>query len=543
MINNKDYIYIFGHKKPDTDSITSSIALSYLKNKLGFKTIPVSLGNTNAETNYALEYFNYKAPNYINDVKIRIQDLDYLKNYSCKNNETLLSGFNLMQKHLISTMPIVDDNNNFLGLVSLKDIAKFQILGDIKLLNTSYQNIIEVLQGKEVYKFDDEIKGSILVASYEFNSFKKIKKANEDLILIVGNREDIIEYAICDNVKLIIITGGFTINQSLLEKAKEKKVNIIITNNDTFTTSRIISMSNYLSDLITKEEVISFTESDYFTEAFEITKSYKYSNYPVVNDDNKYCGLIRLGDFNKRKKRKVILVDHNEIAQSADGLDEAEIIEVIDHHNIGTVGTSTPINFRNMPVGSTNTILYMLYNENNVEIPKNIAGLMLSGIISDTLLFKSPTTTDIDIDTVKKLAKIANVDYEEYGMNLLKAGSSLKGKTKDEILFMDFKCYTIDEYKIGIDQVITLNIDDIMNEKEEYIKLLNNIAKNEEYKVFCLFATDIIKEGSYIFFNDEALEILKDGFNKDIEQGYFLKNVVSRKKQMVPNIMNVLQRM
>ena len=238
----------------------------------------------------------------------------------------------------------------------------------------------------------------------------------------------------------------------------------------------------------------------------------------------------------------MILVDHNEESQSVDGLEEAEIVEIVDHHKIGTIGTSLPINFRNMPVGSTNTIIYMLFKENHVEIPSHIAGLMLSGIISDTLLFRSPTTTETDKKVVKELAKIANIDYEKYGMDMLKAGASLKGKTKEEILYMDFKNFTIDSKKVGVGQIVTLNIDEIESEKDEYIKLINNVALNNDYYIVALFATDIIQNGSYIYYNDNAKDILDNCFDvKELKQGCYLEGVVSRKKQMIPNIMDAIE--
>ena len=258
----------------------------------------------------------------------------------------------------------------------------------------------------------------------------------------------------------------------------------------------------------------------------------------------KCLGLLKLADIKESNKKKVILVDHNEIKQSADGIDESDIIEVVDHHNIGNIGTSSPISFRTMPVGCTNTILYTLFKENNIEIPKNIAGLMISAIASDTLLLKSPTTTAFDKIVLEELSSIAGVDWMEHGLEMLKAGSSLKGKTREEVLYSDFKNFQVDEHKMGIGQISTFNIDEFLTDKDNYIDLINKTANNNEYDILALFVTDIIKNGSYVFYNDNAKELVKEAYNlESIEQGTYLDNVVSRKKQMVPNLMDILERL
>lgn len=542
-MKKENKLYIFGHKKPDTDSITSAIALANLKNELGIKSEARVLGNPNNETKYVLDYFNVKCPRYLNDVKIKIKDLDFLKGYCAHEYDSMYQGFEYMNENMIGTLPIVDNDNNFLGLVSLKDIAKYQFNGDISSLRTSYKNIIETLDAKEILKFNDEINGNIIVASYRSATFIDTVSLNENSILIVGDRYSIIEYAIKAKIKLIIVTGNKTIDPKLIELAKQNNVNMISSKENTFVTSRKIGMANYLETIIYRDSIISIDYKNDVNDFVDLTKKYKYSNYPVLTEDNKYIGLVRLADITSTTKKQVVLVDHNESTQSVDGLEEAEIIEIVDHHKIGTLGTSVPINFRNMPVGSTNTIVTMLYKENNISIPKEIAGLMLSGIISDTLLFKSPTTTELDKQIGQELAKIADVNIEEYGMNMLKAGSSLKGKTKEEILYMDFKNFTINDKKVGIGQITTLNIDEIMEEKEEYIKLINEVATNNDYYIVGLFATDIIKNGSYMFYNDSANDVLDNCFGiEDICQGYYLDGVVSRKKQIIPNIMNELEK-
>ncbi len=536
-------IYIFGHKKPDTDSVTASITLSYLKNQLGISTTPRVLGAVNNETKFVLNYWKVKTPKYLNDVRLQIKDIEYLKDFYMNGKHSIMEGLDYMNEHYVSSLPIVDNNNHFTGLVSMKDIAKSQIMGDMNTLRTSYDNLLKSLDAKEFVRNDEEIEGNILIASYRSTTFIEHVELKPNTILIVGDRHSVIEYAIQQKVKMLILTNLSEIKEEHLKQAKLNGINVIKTPYDTFVTSRKIGLANYLDNISFLDTVVSFQEDEDVNDFINFASKTKYSNYPVLNKNNECLGILRLSDVNDKKRKQVILVDHNEIVQSVDGIEEADIIEIVDHHKIGTIGTSFPINFRNMPVGSTNTIIAMLYKENHVEIPPHIAGLMLSGIISDTLLFKSPTTTNTDITTVVELAKIANIDYQEYGMEMLKAGSSLKGKTKEEILYTDFKNFTVDDRKIGIGQITTLNIDEIMKEKEEYISLINKVAENNDYEIVALFATDIINNGSYVFYNDKSKDILDNAFNiEHIEQGYYLKDIISRKKQIIPNIINVIEK-
>lgn len=536
-------IYIFGHKKPDTDSVTSSIALSYLKNQMGMNTTPRVLGNINNETKFVLQYFKIKEPAYLNDVRLQIKDIQYLKEYTMNEKHSIMEGLEYMNSHMISTLPIVNENHKFTGLVSMKDIAKSQIIGDINKLNTSYNNLLKSLDAEEIVRCDEEIKGDILVASYRSTTFIETVKLEPNTILIVGDRHSVIEYAVEQKIKMIILTNNSEIKEAHLKKAKENHVNVIRSAYDTFRTSRKIGLANYLENISFYDNVVSFQEDTNLKDFIDYANKSKYSNYPILNKKKECLGILRLSDVNDKKRKQVILVDHNEPIQSVDGLEEADIIEIVDHHKIGTIGTSTPINFRAMIVGSSNTIVYMMYKENHIEIPPAIAGIMLSGIISDTLLLKSPTTTQYDISSVNELAKIAEIDYEKYGMEMLKAGASLKGKTKEEVLYMDFKNFTIDNDKIGIAQVFITNIDEIMDELEDYVNLINSVADLNDYKIVALFATDIITNGSYIFFNEKASGILDNVFGiQNLHQGDYLEGIVSRKKQIIPNIINILEK-
>jgi manganese-dependent inorganic pyrophosphatase len=538
----KDEIYIFGHRNPDTDSVTSSIALSYLKQQLGLKTKPVILSPINLETQYVLNYFNVKEPEYINDVKIKVKDLNYTKNYSITEENSIDDAYVRMIEAGISKIPVLDENKKLLGIVTMKDIAKEQFSDNIDLVDTTYDNILETIDGEEILKIDDEIKGNLLVASYNIETIKENVKFTNNHILMVGDRHNIIEYAIKSGVKLLIITGPKTIKKEHLNLAKKNKVNIINTKHNTIIAARRFNLANKIKTLDYQKDILCINENENISEFMKIANKTRYSYYPVVNNTEICTGILRLSDVAYDNKQKVILVDHNTYEQSSIGLEEAEILEIIDHHNIGSIGTNMPINFRNMPVGSTNTIVNILYKENNIEIPKQIAGLMLSGILSDTLILTSPTTTNIDRETVEKLSKIAGVDYKKYGLEMLKAGSSLKGKTKEEVLYTDYKNYPIGDKKIGLGQLSTTNPDEILDSIDEYVNLLNEVAEANNYYLVALFVTDIINNGSYAIYSNRAEDILRKVYNnKDLKEGTFLPGVVSRKKQILPGIMTEME--
>lgn len=536
-----DQIFIFGHKKPDTDSVTASITLSYLKNQLGYHTEPRVLGDINNESKFVLKYFNVKQPKYLNDVKLQIKDFDYQKDNFIFHTESIYASFFHMLKSQATTLPIVDNQKKLLGIVSMKSIAAEQIVGDLAHLETSYQNIQSILNGEEILNFDDEISGNTLIASYRSTTFLENIDIQSDTILIVGDRHSIIEHAVMNHAKLIIITGNGMIKDEHLAIAKQNHVNIIRTSMDTFSVAKVIGLSNYVSTIVHSDSVIAVNENDYVNDITELSKKHRYSNYPVVDNNGVCLGLFRLADMNDKKPKQVILVDHNEAEQSVDGLEEAEILEIVDHHKIGTIGTSMPINFRNMPVGSSNTIIYLMYRENHIEIPKNMAGLMVSGIISDTLLMKSPTTTELDKRAIEELSKIAEINASDYAYEMFKAGSSIKGMTEEEILYNDFKNFKIDNAKIGIGQIFTLNIEEIKKNEQKFIDLIERVSAHNDYAVVGLFVTDIMKNGSYIYFNSKAQEVFKDAFYlNELNQGEYLDHIISRKKQIIPNIMRVM---
>ncbi len=537
----KDKIYIFGHKNPDTDSVCSAISLSYLKNALGFNTEARILSNINEETKYVLNKFKITIPSILEDVRLQVKNIAYHKDFRININKSVYNAFFEMQNNNMSTIPVVDNNNIFLGSFAMKDIAKQEILGDSTNLYTKYDYILEVLEGKEILRFKDEIKGNITNIDLRSTTFREEKLLDKNSILVVGNRYSIIEDAINNAVTLIIVTGNNKIKDEHLELAKKKKVNIIYTKKDTYETLLKIKFANYIFNYPYQKGIMTVNEKLDVSDLNEVINKTKHSYYPVINNKNECLGLIKLSDLRNTYPKKVILVDHNEVNQSVDGLEEADILEIIDHHKLGILGTNKPISFRNMTVGSTCTIVYELFKENKVKIPENIAGLLMAGIISDTLMLKSATSTKKDEMTINSLSKIANIKPMELAIAMFKAGDAVKAKSIKEIVHMDFKSYTVDKKNIGIGQINTLNSKAILKQKHSYINFINKEAKSDKYDIIVFLVTDIFKDGSYILFNEDAQSILSEAFEINVTEGIFLDNVMSRKKQVLPNIMKVLR--
>ena len=530
----KDKIFIFGHKKPDTDSVCSAISLSYLKNALGVNTEPRILSSLNDETKYVLDKFNFETPKLLGDV-------NYHKDFKISIKESVYNAFFKMQENNMSTIPVVDENEIFLGAFAMKDIAKKEILGDNTTLKTNYNHILKVLDGTEILKFDNEIEGNIINVDLRSTTFSESNILNKDSILIVGDRHSIIEDAVNKKIKLIVVTGNNNIKNEHLEIAKENHVNIIYTKKDTYETLLKIDFANYIESYRYTKDLVCVNDNTHITDLNDIINKTKHSYYPVINNNNKCLGLIKLSDLRDSTPKKVMLVDHNEIAQSADGLEEAEIVGIVDHHKLGNIGTTQPINFRNMTVGSTCTIVYKLFVENKIEIPKNIAALLMSGLISDTLCLKSPTTTKDDKEVLYELEKIANMNAEEFALEMFKASDSISSKSLEEIVYMDFKTFPVENKNIAIGQVTTLNSSAILEKISDYIEFLNNESIKNDYDVLLFCITDIFKNGSYIIFNDNAKNIIELAFGENTKQGKFIQDLVSRKKQILPAIMNAIK--
>lgn len=533
--------FVFGHKKPDSDAVMSAIGLSYFKNQIGENTEPRVLGNINKESTYALNYFNLKAPKYLNDVKLQLKDVNYHKGFFIKDTESIFDGYQAMLKEEVTGIPIIKSDGTFSGLVTIKNLSHIIINENIEDLYTSYDNLLHVLKGEEIYRCSDEIIGKLIVAAYRSTTFKSTVALEKNNILIVGDRHSVIEYAVEAGIKMIILSGDSFIKEEHIELAKKNNVNIIRSPYDTYRVAKLVALANYIKTMIKNYNPTKFLETDFVSDIVDINNKLKHTNYPVIDKNNKCLGLLRITDLSEKHPKKVILVDHNEKLQSVEGIDEADILEIVDHHNLGSITTNYPINFRNMAVGSTCTIVYTLFKEKEIEIPRKIAGALLTGILSDTLILKSPTATARDVAAVEELSKLAEVDYHEYGMDLLKSGTSLDGMSKEDVLYNDYKLFTINDKKFAVGQFFTMNFDDINKEIDGYIDVLNKVAEGNDYSLVALYVTDIIQNGSYVIYSSKAKGIMDVAYQTDVNEGYFVPGCVSRKKHIVPLIMGVLE--
>lgn len=538
----REKIYVFGHQKPDTDSVTSAIAVSYLKRKLGFNTEPRVLGSLNKETKFVLKYFKVREPKYLDSVKLQIKDIVYHKGYSVKEEETIIDTYNYFKDNKITGAPVVDDNNKLKGVVTLKDLTYRLVENNDDYISTTYNNLLRILDGEEILRFNEKIKGEVLIASYRSTNILNDIKFKQGDILIVGGRHSVIEYAVNSNLGTIIIVGDNEIKEEHIKIAKENNINIIKTKFNTVKTYKKVTLSDSINRLMNNKHFCKFNENCNFDDFIKEANKLGHNNYPVVDKENNCLGLIRVTDTGNKNPKKVILVDHNESAQSVDGLNEASIVEVVDHHRIGDLSTSDPINFRNMSVGSTNTIVYQMYKESNIYIPYEIAGVMLSGILSDTLCLTSSTTTKKDKETVLEISNLMNIDYEAYYREMLKAGTSLDGLTKEQILTQDLKYFQTGDKKFAVAQTITLDIDSIMHDKDEYLELMEDRKKHNDLETFIFIITDVLKNGSYLLYTNGSEDILVESFGlTDVKQGIFVANMTSRKKQVIPYINEYLK--
>ena len=533
----KEKIYVFGHLKPDTDSVTSAISVAYLKRQLGYNASAYILGDLNKESEFVLKYFNIKTPSYLDNVKLQIKDVEYYKGYYVNDNDTVIDAYNYFKEKGITGAPVVDLNKRIKGVITSKDIVSKIIEDDSEYLSTSYGNLVKTIDGVEVLKFDDEITGKILVPTVTSKALVQEDKLKSDTILIVGLRNNVINYAINAHVKAIIIVSGNELSIEQIEKCKTNKINVIKTDLESLKTARRVINSEYIKNVMNNDIFYKFNQNYYFYDFLKEARKLGHNNYPVVDKNDDCLGLIRVTDKNIKHNKKVILVDHNESEQSVEGLEEAEIIEVVDHHKLGDLSTNDPINFRNMAVGSTNTIVFQMFKERQISIPYNIAGLMLSGILSDTLCLTSSTTTDLDRYTVNILSTHMNLDYEAYYKEMLTAGTSIDGLTKLEVLTQDYKNFQVEDKKYAVGQTITLDIDNIMKDKDEYLSIMEERCNNQNFEFILFIITDVIKNGSYILYTKGCEEMLKDSFElNDVYEGVFISGLTSRKKQVIPYI-------
>ena len=542
----KDIIYVTGHKNPDSDSICAAYAYAEFKNKIGeTETVACRLGDVNQETQFILDYFDAEAPKFLNTVKLKVEDLQFDNINPVSPDISLKTAWTIMREKNIKTLPVGDENNHLLGVLAVANLTScYMDIWDNRILsksNTTLDNIIDTLSAKICY-VNEDIKffpGKIAVTAMQPDTMTE--HIEEGDIAIVGDREEAQAALINLNVSLMIVTGGYAPSEKIINLAKEHGVTIIVTQHDSFTASRLIVQSIPVGYVMVKENIVSFRTDDLVDDIKKVMSETRFRSYPVLDENGRVVGTVSRYHLISNHKKKVIQVDHNERGQSVDGLEDAEVLEIIDHHRVADIQTNNPIYFRNEPVGSTSTIVAKCFFESGIRPSRKAAGLLCGAIISDTLLFRSPTCTPQDQYTCKKLAEIAGINIEEFAKEMFKAGTSLKGKTVEQIFNTDFKPFTIEGTKVGISQVNTMDIEGFMPLKEEMLNYMDQKAKEAGLEMVMLLLTDILNEGSEILVTGAKPEIVEKAFKITLkDKGAFLPGVLSRKKQVVPPITNAI---
>ena len=542
----KDIIYVTGHKNPDSDSICSAYAYAEFKNKTGnLPAIPVRLGNVNRETQYILDYFGVEAPQLLKTVKLKVEDLEFDRITPVSPEISLKTAWNIMSNKNIKTLPVADENDHLLGVLAISNLTScYMDIWDNRILaksNTSFENIVDTLSAKEIYVNEGtkSFPGKIVVSAMKPESMKD--HIEEGDIAIVGDREEVQSALLDLNISLMIITGSHTPTSEIIEKAKKANISVISTPHDSFTTSRLILQSIPVGYVMIKDKLVTFSTEDLVDDVKPVMVETRFRSYPVIDTDGKVIGAMSRYHLISNYRKKIIQMDHNERGQSVDGLEDADILEIIDHHRVADIQTSGPLYFRSEPIGSTSTIVGKCFFERGIRPSKQAAGLLCGAIISDTLLFRSPTCTPEDKQICLRLAEIAGINVEEFAKEMFKAGTSLKGKTVEEIFNQDFKPFTIGETKVGIAQVNTMDIEGFMPLKDDMLKYMDNKAKEAGLDMTLLLLTDILNEGSQILVAGDKPEIAEKAFNVKLnESTAFLDGVLSRKKQVVPPITSAI---
>mgnify|MGYP002586810604 CR=1 FL=1 len=543
----KDIIYVTGHKNPDSDSICAAYAYAEFKNKIGdVETVACRLGNVNQETQFILDYFNAESPKFLNTVKLKVEDLQFDNISPVSPDISLKTAWSIMRDKNIKTLPVADENDHLLGVLAVANLTScYMDIWDNRILaksNTTLDNIIDTLSAKVAYVNEDRkcFPGKIAVTAMQPDTMSE--HIEEGDIAIVGDREEAQAALINLNVSLMIVTGGYAPSEKIISLAKEHGVTIIVTQHDSFTASRLIVQSIPVGYVMVKENIVSFTTDDLVDDIKGIMSETRFRSYPVLDQNGRVVGTVSRYHLISNHKKKVIQVDHNERGQSVDGLDEAEILEIIDHHRVADIQTNNPIYFRNEPLGSTSSIVAKCFFENGIRPSKKAAGLLMGALISDTLLFRSPTCTEQDKHICKRLAEIAGVnDVEAFAKEMFKAGTSLQGKTVEQIFNQDFKPFTIGEVKIGVAQVNTMDIEGFMPLKEDMLKYMERKAEENSFSMVMLLLTDILNEGSQILVAGRMPEIVEKTFSVTLEASTaFLPGVLSRKKQVVPPLTQII---
>jgi manganese-dependent inorganic pyrophosphatase len=539
---------VMGHRNPDTDSICSAIAYADLKKRSGVNAVPVRIGEINRETEYVLNNFKTPVPVHLETLKLQVSDLQMDKAVSISSDFSVKTAWNLMQKNNAKTLPVVDDGGRLIGIATLSDITKKNMdMIDTNLLgisDTSLQNIVETINARLFLgnPTDFAPSGKILVAAMTPDRMVQWVEKND--IVIVGNRIENQIQALELGANVVVITGGSAEETpELKQKTADYRSIVLVTPFDTFTTSRLITQSIPIKYVMTTKNIVAFNTDDFLDDIQEAMQKTRYRSYPVVDDENRVQGIVARYHLISQRKKKVILVDHNERSQSINTIDEADILEIIDHHRVGDIQTGKPIFFKNEPLGSTATIIANLFFENGLRPSRSIAGLLCSAILSDTLKFQSPTSTYIDKMMVERLAELAGIkNIDEYAVAMFQAGSVLVGKTPEEIFTKDFKVYELGKYKIGISQINVFGSEFTEDMKKGFLSFMEFHSERYDYDLLILMLTDMIKESTELLFTGKSKELIPIAFGNQPKDGsLILPGTLSRKKQVVPLLSTAAQ--
>ena len=546
MSTESKKVWVVGHKNPDTDSICAAISYAYLKNQSGDKKTYVAkrAGAVNEETRYVLERFGVEEPPLVTYAGAQIKDINIRKTAGVSNQISLKRAWELMKKLEVVTLPVTNQFGKLEGVIVTKDIATsyMDVLDNCVLskARTQYKTIAETIDG-EVYAGNEHahfVRGKVVIATS--NPEYMADYIEDDDLLILGDREEAQMQAIRSNASCIIIGGGLEVAEEVKKLAEKRDCVIITTPFDTFSVARLINQSMPIKQYMTRRELVTFDIDDYVDDVKDVMSRVRHRDFPVLGSNGNYVGMISRRNLMNMQKKQIILVDHNEKSQAVDGIGEAEILEIIDHHRLGSLETVSPVYFRNQPLGCTSTIIYQMYQEQRVEIPKEIAGLLLSAIISDTLMFRSPTCTPLDKSVAKRLAEIADVDIEDHAKKMFRAGSDFKNKTTEEIFYQDFKIFHTEDCDFGVAQISAMSGEELEQIGEQLRPFLPQVLGEKRLNMVYVMLTDILEESSKIIFaGEDAGKILAHAFKKQEDaDGILLDGIISRKKQMIPTLMN-----
>ena len=542
-------IYIIGHKNPDTDSICSAIAYADLKNRLnkGNKYAAKRAGQINEETEYVLKRFGVEAPGYLSDVGTQVKDMEIRETPRVDSGISIKDAWAIMKQTSAVTLPITKEDGKLEGLITTGDIAKsYMDAHDNYFLSnarTQFRSIANTVEGTVVTGNPHGyfVRGKVVIGAAHPDKLGEFLE--EDDLVILGDRHEDHLCAIEQNVSCIIVCNHTEVTQDIREAAEKNQCVIIQSALDTFSVARLINQSIPVKHIMKKDNLITFQTDDYTDNIKDIMVKNRHRAFPVVNKHGKYIGTVSRRNLLGMKKKQLILVDHNEKTQAVDNIDSAEILEIIDHHRLGSLETLQPIVFRNQPVGCTATILYQMYAEKALEIDPKIAGLLCAAIISDTLMFRSPTCTLSDKMAAGALALIAGINIEEFAKEMFTAGSNLKGKTIEVIFYQDFKRFTSDKVNFGVGQISSMNAEELKDLKKRLLPMMKHECGKNGISMVFFMLTNILEESSEIIcYGDGSGKLVEDSFEvQEKEGGYLLPGVVSRKKQLIPAFIGTLQ--